>query len=198
VVSAADPAQSLISGLYTGAATFLSSSSSFILTRAEWTPFQTHCYSENLVTPAIEHGTSGLAARNSTRHKNKRRPSVCSELNYVTTHAFVSAHLWVLQFPCSLLSLPSLAYVNACVTLEFGVVPRPPLPQPSVPSLYVYVCLLHSPAVSPSTIISFSTQSGDMKLYLQHPMFCAPCVKRWMLLLASDIFYSPHPSKCRS
>jgi hypothetical protein len=38
----------------TGAATFLSSSSSFTLTRAEWTPFQTHCYSENLVAPGID------------------------------------------------------------------------------------------------------------------------------------------------
>jgi hypothetical protein len=46
-------------------ATFLSSVSSCILTRAEWTPFQTQCYSENLVAPEIEHGTSGLAARNS-------------------------------------------------------------------------------------------------------------------------------------
>jgi hypothetical protein len=43
----------------------LSSSSSFILTRAEWTPFQTHCYYENLVAPEIEPGTSGSAARNS-------------------------------------------------------------------------------------------------------------------------------------
>jgi hypothetical protein len=36
-----------------------------ILTRAEWTPFQTHCYSENPVAPGIEPRTSGLAARNS-------------------------------------------------------------------------------------------------------------------------------------
>jgi hypothetical protein len=32
---------------------------------AEWTPFQIHSYSENLVGPGIEPGTSGLAARNS-------------------------------------------------------------------------------------------------------------------------------------
>jgi hypothetical protein len=49
----------------TDAATFLSSSSSFILTLAEWTPFQTHCCSENLVAQGIEPGTSGLAYRNS-------------------------------------------------------------------------------------------------------------------------------------
>jgi hypothetical protein len=36
--------------------------SSFILTRAEWTPFQTHCYSENLVAPGIEPGASVLIA----------------------------------------------------------------------------------------------------------------------------------------
>jgi hypothetical protein len=30
-----------------------------ILTRAEWTPFQTHCYSENLVAPGIEPGPLG-------------------------------------------------------------------------------------------------------------------------------------------
>jgi hypothetical protein len=42
----------------------LSSSSSFTVTRAEWTPFQTHCHSENLAAPGIKPGTSGLAARN--------------------------------------------------------------------------------------------------------------------------------------
>jgi hypothetical protein len=63
VVSAADPLRFLISVFYTAAATFLSSSSSFVLTRAEWTPFQTYCYSEYLVAPGIEPGTSGSAAR---------------------------------------------------------------------------------------------------------------------------------------
>jgi hypothetical protein len=32
---------------------------------AEWTPLQTHCYSENLVEPEIEPETPGSAARNS-------------------------------------------------------------------------------------------------------------------------------------
>jgi hypothetical protein len=32
---------------------------------AEWTLFQAHCYSENLVSPGIEPGTSVSAARNS-------------------------------------------------------------------------------------------------------------------------------------
>jgi hypothetical protein len=61
VVITADPLRSLISVLYTRTANFLSSSSSFILIRAEWTPFQTHCYSENLAEPEIEPGTSGIA-----------------------------------------------------------------------------------------------------------------------------------------
>jgi hypothetical protein len=38
---------------------------------AEWTPFQTHCYSENLIAPGIEPGTSGLAAMNSDHQITK-------------------------------------------------------------------------------------------------------------------------------
>jgi hypothetical protein len=32
---------------------------------AEWTTFQTHYFSENLIAPGIEPGTSGSVARNS-------------------------------------------------------------------------------------------------------------------------------------
>jgi hypothetical protein len=32
---------------------------------AEWTPFQTHYFSENLVEPGMEPGTSGSVAKNS-------------------------------------------------------------------------------------------------------------------------------------
>jgi hypothetical protein len=32
---------------------------------AEWTPFQTYCYAENLVAPGIEHRSSELAVKNS-------------------------------------------------------------------------------------------------------------------------------------
>jgi hypothetical protein len=67
LVSSADPLRSLISVFYTGAAIFLSSGSSFILTRAEWTAFQTHRYSENLVGPGIEPGTSELVAMKSSK-----------------------------------------------------------------------------------------------------------------------------------
>jgi hypothetical protein len=36
---------------------------------AEWTPFQTHYFSENLVAPGIEPGTSVSVARNSIEMK---------------------------------------------------------------------------------------------------------------------------------
>jgi hypothetical protein len=60
VVSAADLLRSLISDFSTGVANFLSSSSSRIFTRAEWTPFQTYRYSENLAASGFEPGTSVL------------------------------------------------------------------------------------------------------------------------------------------
>jgi hypothetical protein len=53
---------------------------------AEWTPFQTHCYSENLVAPGIEPRTSGLAARKS---------------DHLTTEAALSCH----DIFCTLFSL---------------------------------------------------------------------------------------------
>jgi hypothetical protein len=43
---------------------FLSSSSSFIFTRAEWTPFQTRYFSGNVVVPEIELETSEFVGRN--------------------------------------------------------------------------------------------------------------------------------------
>jgi hypothetical protein len=36
---------------------------SVYLTLAEWTPFQNHYFSENLVAPGIEPGTSGSVTR---------------------------------------------------------------------------------------------------------------------------------------
>jgi hypothetical protein len=38
---------------------------------AEWTPFQTHYFSENLVAPGIKPGTSGSVARNSDHWTTK-------------------------------------------------------------------------------------------------------------------------------
>jgi hypothetical protein len=35
---------------------------------ADWTPFHTHCYAENLTEPGTEPRTSGLAARNSDQY----------------------------------------------------------------------------------------------------------------------------------
>jgi hypothetical protein len=42
---------------------FLDRGRYYFIHEAECTPFQTHCYSENLVVPGIEPGTSGLADR---------------------------------------------------------------------------------------------------------------------------------------
>jgi hypothetical protein len=50
--------------LYTGAATFSSKLLLNYYYETEWTPFQTHYFSENLVTPGIGPGTSGSVARN--------------------------------------------------------------------------------------------------------------------------------------
>jgi hypothetical protein len=88
VVSAADPPRPLISDFQTGVATFLSSSLSFILTRAEWTPFQIHCYSENLVAPEIEPGTSWLAASNSD-HRQKQQTTTML-YKYIHTYNIAS------------------------------------------------------------------------------------------------------------
>jgi hypothetical protein len=39
---------------------------------AEWTPFQTHYFSENLIAPGIEPGTFGSVARNLTTRPQRR------------------------------------------------------------------------------------------------------------------------------
>jgi hypothetical protein len=44
---------------------FLDRSHYFFFQVAEWTPFQTHYFSKNVVAPGIEPGTSGSVARNS-------------------------------------------------------------------------------------------------------------------------------------
>jgi hypothetical protein len=44
---------------------FIDRSHYFFFQVAEWTFFQTHYFSENLVAPGIEPGTSGSVARNS-------------------------------------------------------------------------------------------------------------------------------------
>jgi hypothetical protein len=47
------------------AATFSSGQLLSCTHEAEWTPFQTHYFSENLVAPGFEPGTLGSVARNS-------------------------------------------------------------------------------------------------------------------------------------
>jgi hypothetical protein len=52
---------------------------------AEWTPFQTHFFLENLIVPGIEPGTSGSVARNS---------------DHYNTEAVIRLHyLWNSKFP---------------------------------------------------------------------------------------------------
>jgi hypothetical protein len=65
VVSATDPHGRILGFLDPEPLLFLPSSSSVVLTRLSWTPFQTHYFSENLVAQGIEPGTSGSVARNS-------------------------------------------------------------------------------------------------------------------------------------
>jgi hypothetical protein len=65
VVNVAEPPRSLISVFSTGAAKFSLKYLLICAHEAEWTPFQTNYYSEDLVAPEIEPGTSGSAARNS-------------------------------------------------------------------------------------------------------------------------------------
>jgi hypothetical protein len=51
----------LISVFYAGVDTFLKGHGVKLLIyphEAEWTPFQTHCYAENLIAPGIEPRTS--------------------------------------------------------------------------------------------------------------------------------------------
>jgi hypothetical protein len=64
VVSAKDP-PAVNSVFLTAAATFSFKQLLNYPQEADWTPFQTHYFSENLVAPAIEPGTSGSVARNS-------------------------------------------------------------------------------------------------------------------------------------
>jgi hypothetical protein len=56
VVSAADPPRPFISVFYTGAATFLSSSSTFMLTRLNETRSKPAATQKNVVAPGMEPG----------------------------------------------------------------------------------------------------------------------------------------------
>jgi hypothetical protein len=57
----------------TGAATFSFKKLLSYPHEFEWTPFQTHYFSENLVAPGIELGTSGSVARNSDHYTTEVR-----------------------------------------------------------------------------------------------------------------------------
>jgi hypothetical protein len=63
VVSAADTPTVVKLSFLDRSRYFSSKSSAFILTRAEWTPFPTHCYSGNLAALGIEPGTDRIFKR---------------------------------------------------------------------------------------------------------------------------------------
>jgi hypothetical protein len=65
VVSATDPHGRNLGFLDPQPLLFNSSSSFSYPHEAEWTPFQTHYFSENPVVPGMEPGSSGYVARNS-------------------------------------------------------------------------------------------------------------------------------------
>jgi hypothetical protein len=50
---------------------------------AELTPFQTHCYSENLVIPGIEPRTPGSAAKNFDHQTTEAVPVMSMIHNYI-------------------------------------------------------------------------------------------------------------------
>jgi hypothetical protein len=55
VISVANPYDTILDFLdWSRSLPFLSSSSSVVLNEAEWAPFQTHYFSENLIAPGIE------------------------------------------------------------------------------------------------------------------------------------------------
>jgi hypothetical protein len=71
VVSEPDPYGGILGFLDRSRYFFLPSSSSSVLTR-EWTPFQTHYFSENLVAPVIEPGPLDLQPGTLTTRSQER------------------------------------------------------------------------------------------------------------------------------
>jgi hypothetical protein len=53
---------------------------------AEWTPFQTHCYSENVVATGIEARASGFAARKSDHQTTEEIPATCTHAIHSLSH----------------------------------------------------------------------------------------------------------------
>jgi hypothetical protein len=117
VVSAADPLRSLISVFKTRAATFLSSSSSFTLTRDEWTPFQTHCYSENLVAPGIETHRKWFLAVDATEVSSNFAGRGGCSVGVVRLWTRSHAPMSLVCFQPLLTSIPNIKLLNATLGL---------------------------------------------------------------------------------
>jgi hypothetical protein len=72
VVDAPDPPWPLISVFYTGAAILSFKLLLIYLHEVEWSPIQTHWYSENLLAPGIEPGPLGLQTGALTTRPQRR------------------------------------------------------------------------------------------------------------------------------
>jgi hypothetical protein len=81
---------------------FLSSSSSFIFTRAEWTPFQNHCYLENLAALGIEPETSGFCSQEAWPRDHRGGLLLLIAL---------SIYLWDTPVPC---------FIKICLVIWWG------------------------------------------------------------------------------
>jgi hypothetical protein len=68
----------------------LSSSEKAVSCAAEWTPFQTHCFSENLVAPGIETGPLDLQPGTLTTRPQRR--SILFYITYINSLPLVILH----------------------------------------------------------------------------------------------------------
>jgi hypothetical protein len=103
-------------------ATFLSSSSSFMLTRAERTSFQTHCYSENLAASGIEPGTSALAVRTLTTRPQRRSYWSLRDRNYNCRY---TSNSFFLQFTTARTKFSVCIIFTGCLTTASNVALSP-------------------------------------------------------------------------
>jgi hypothetical protein len=62
----------------------------------EWTPFQTHYFSQNLVVPGIETGTSGSVARNSD-HQTTEAVNCAHEAEWTPFEIHYFSEIWYLR-----------------------------------------------------------------------------------------------------
>jgi hypothetical protein len=77
------------------------SNGSFYPHEAEWTPFKTHCFSENLEVLGMEAGTSGAVVRNSTTGPQRRSVIYKILVHFVVVHSPTSSSSFFISHPFS-------------------------------------------------------------------------------------------------